>query len=602
MKKTLLFACMLLVMLSCKKEITETSECNYSPLTFTTSPVPTGGKDSSGKIELGSDKGIPFSLKNMRAAANFINDNSNLGLSIILPTHYYVQFKPTTEEHLISLDSLSNIYALYNYPIEYEIVQEGTHLSTSTSTYNKYDPLYASIPVGDILPDIPYSVIDTLCDPDEDDNDITIVSYVLTGNSSELGILYNGETFTENTLKEYLALPNETRASNKYLPCGYLKVYDTQKGNYVPVKNTQLKFVRFGIAYNVTTNENGYFEFKKKISGKITLKACWKNGSYTIRKSWNEMIGIATADYIVEINKNNTGSDFKIEKNNPHLWYKATVSNSLFKYNKHMESCGLNGVRGGANVWVVLSENGAGGAALMARKYAWSVTYNAIFTDYLGYMLPISYPITTLVNLLFRNLYPDLIFSISNSRFDTEYIDKLVFHEAGHFSHGLKAGNIFWGNFVQNELSNILNCNRNPYGDGTTPSISAGKRIALSEGWATFCEYKCMNYYYSGYNVEYFNMETIPSSEYENWFLTGLFWDIFDNVIDSNSKLINGQTGALINYIEDNLQIGNINSLSSVYSKLTSTTNSGNDLKSKLITSYPSKSSQINKLFTSYGY
>lgn len=112
----------------------------------------------------------------MRAAANFINDNSNLGLSIILPTHYYVQFKPTTEEHLISLDSLSNIYALYNYPIEYEVVQEGTHLSTSTSTYNKYDPLYASIPIGDVLPDIPHSVIDTLCDPDEDDNDITIVS------------------------------------------------------------------------------------------------------------------------------------------------------------------------------------------------------------------------------------------------------------------------------------------------------------------------------------------------------------------------------------------------------------------------------------------
>lgn len=602
MKKALLFACMMLVMASCRKEKTETNEYDYSPLTFTTSPAPTGGKDNSGKIELGSNKGIPFSLKNMRAAANFINDNSNLGLSIILPTHYYVQFKPTTEEHLISLDSLSNIYALYNYPIEYKVVQEGTHLSTSTSTYNKYDPLYASIPIGDVLPDIPYSVIDTLCDPNEDDNDITIASYVLTGNSSELGILYNGETFTENTLKEYLALPNETRASNKYLPCGYLKVYDTQKGTYVPVKNTQLKFVRFGVPYNVTTNENGYFKFNKKISGKITLKACWKNGSYTIRKSWNEMIGIATADYIVEINKNNTGSDFKIEKNNPHLWYKATVSNSLFKYNKHMESCGLNGVKGGVNVWVVLSENGVGGAALMAKKYTWSVTYNAIFTDYLDYMLPVSYPIITITNLLFRNLYPDLIFSISNNRFDTEYIDKLVFHEAGHFSHGLKAGNIFWGNFVQNELSNILNCNGNPYGDGITPSLSAGKRIALSEGWATFCEYKCMNYYYSGYNLEYFNMKTIPSSDYEKWFLSGLFWDIFDNVIDSNSKLLYGQNGALINYIEDNLQIGNINSLGSVYSKLTSTTNSGNDLKSKLITSYPSKSSQINQLFTSYGY
>lgn len=589
---------------SCKKAETESEiTSNYdSPLTFITSDTPTERSNSYERMVLGNRKEIPFSLKNMRIASKFINDNSDLGLSKIIPTHYYIQFSPTNNEHLIILDSLSSTYAMYNYPIEYEVIQEGVHVSTSSLTHNKFDPLYASIPINDILPNIPYTIIDTLCDPDEDDNELTIVSYVLTGNSSELDILYNGEIFTKSTLKEYLALPNDTRAITKYLPQGYLKVYDTDKETYVPVKNTEVKLVRYGIAHNVTTNSNGYFKYKKKIVGKVKLKASWKNGNYTIRKSWNEMIGIATADYIDDINKNNSGNDFRIRKSDSHLWYKATVSNALFKYNKHIKSCNINGVHGNANVWVVLSEDGAGGAALMAKKYTWSVTYNAIFTDGLKYYLPLSYPVTTLCNLLFKHLYPDLIFSISNNNLSTERIDKLVFHEAGHFSHGLKAGNAFWGEFVQNELSNILELNGDPYGNGTTPSLSAGEQISLSEGWATFCEYKCMNHYYTNYSKEYFNMNTTPSSDSDNWFLTGLFWDIFDDIHDTNSVLLDGQTGDTINYIIDSLQIGSMNNLSPVYSKMTSTISSGNKLKTKLLLSYPQKSNQIDQLFKSYGY
>lgn len=597
-------------LLSFKKADTEpemSKTANY-PFTFYTTSLPETRSGNFGEIVLGNNMGIPFSLSNMRDAAQFIDENSELGLTTIVPTHYYVKFMPVTNEHLIILDSLGDTYALYNYPIEYVIVQEGDHMarssSVSTSTYNKFDPIYASIPINDILPDVPYNIVDTLCDPNEDDNDLMITSYVLTGNASELGILYNGEIFTENSLKEYLLLPNATRASVKYLPNGHLKVYDTEKEDFVPVKNTSLKLVRFGIPYIVKTDEYGYFEFDKKIIGKIDVKASWKNGDYTIRKSWNEMIGIATSDYICEINKNNTGNDIEIDNTvKPNLWYKATVSNALQKYNEHMESCGVTGVHDNANVWVVIMERGVGGAAPLAKKYAWSVTYNVIFSDYMSFLLPITYPKVTVLNLLFRDLYPDLVFTITDGEFRTDDICRNVFHEAAHFSHGLKAGNVFWGNFVQDEVANIIvSLGDNPYGDGTYPSIVSGKRIALAEGWAYFCESKCMVEYYGDSGEENFNMQTIPSQNMFAWHLTGLFWDIFDANFDTNSYTINGQNGDTLCRIIDYLQIGNMNNLAPVYNKLIGDVNNGIDLKNRLLLSYPSKGSQINQLFLKYLY
>lgn len=86
------------------------------------------------------------------------------------------------------------------------------------------------------------------------------------------------------------------------------------------------------------------------------------------------------------------------------------------------------------------------------------------------------------------------------------------------------------------------------------------------------------------------------------WLLTGLFWDIVDNEVDSQSNLINGQTLQIINYITDNLHIGSLSDLSPVYNCMTSTTLNGGSLKSKLLSAYQSNATKINQLFTTYGY
>ncbi len=606
---------------SCKKEnsVSEMQvQDSTSPLSYSVSELPANNAkdgDESSRMTIGKDKGIPFSLRNMREAARFINANSNHGLIVVVPTHYYVQFNPTTDEHLSVLDELCNTYALFNYPIQNEVVIEGNYLSTSNTSQNKFDPLYASIPVGNALPAVPYTVIDTLFDPEEEQFDLTVVSYVLTGNADQLGIQYNGHDLTVSTLTEYLALPEATRASGNYNPEGVLKV-QVSGNNYAPVSNTKLQIVRWGIPYPVYTDANGHFKLDKKMRGEVKVRATWRNGDYIIRKSWNEMIGIATSDAICYMNYGSSGPNkqIKIDKTNTHLWYKATVSNSVYKYNKHMEARGVTGIHNDANIWVMVSNSGKGGAAPLAKKYSWAVTNNGLLSGWLQYITPATYPIVNSFNLLFRHLYPDITLSFSSTNTDTESIDMLLFHEAGHFSHGVKAGGSFWCEFVRREFENIVNnSNHDPYQDGTKPSIASGQLIALCEGWADFCRYALINhYYYNDYPnyLENYTMRTTPSLLCDQitgygknfWWLSGLFWDIVDNAQETNSTRVDGQTGAFKNVIVDNLKIGSFDNLSPVYNCLINNTNNGGQLKSKLLTAYPGKASQINELFRSYGY
>ena len=608
------------VLSGCKKEkfISDIQTQDISsPLSFTTSELPLGDtKDGDGanRMEIGIERGIPYSLRNMRVAADFIDANSTLGRMTIVPTHYYVQFNPFNEDHLILLDSLCDTYALFNYPIQNEVVKEGNHLSLSSSTLNKFDPLYASIPIGDVLPDIPYQVIDTLYDPDDVQFDLIIVSYVLTGNANLLGIKYNGENLTPSTLPQYLALPESTRGNAGYYPEGKLMV-QISGNDYVPVRNTELNIVRFCIPHKTSTDSTGDFKLRKKMYGEVKIRATWRNDDFIIRKSWNEMLGIATSDAVCTMNKNNAGSEtrIKIKQTDPHLWYKATVNNSLHKYNQHMDARGVSGVHNKANIWVMVSNSGKGGAAPLAKKYAWAVTYNGVLSGWLQYLAPVTYPIITQFNLLFRNLYPDIVLSLTNSNQNTLAIDWTVFHESGHFSHGVKAGGNFWCEFVRREFENIVNnSNNNPYQDGTKPSIASGQLIALCEGWADFCRFITLNNYYDGYSnyLEDYTMRETPSllnnqvGDYRKdfWWLSGLLWDIVDNTPETNSTRVNGLTGEFKNNIVDNLMIGGFDNLLPVYNCLTSNTKNGGHLKAKLITHYPNNTSQINELFTSYGY
>ncbi|MDZ4204093.1 MAG: hypothetical protein U1C46_04665 [Bacteroidales bacterium] len=613
---SVVFSILMLTIVSCIKEFQEpndpkTIEINSETLKNTS--------NDDLYIILGEERQIAYSVENMQKAVDFINmnlSNSPFMGRRIFATHLYLQFLPNTEEHLTILNQLSiaGEIVLSNYPLHCKIVKQGSFIRENDPDKIKYAPLYTTVPLGYNIPNVPYNIIEWVYEPTADEFDLEVTALVLTANKDELDIMINGTPIAQANLLDYLKLP-ESEKSGKFTPQGRFVVWDTEltNNNYVGVRNTHVLIGRLIWWHSISTNGNGEFVDNRTYRGTVHVRAAWETQDFTIRKHWNEVIGLGISDYLMELTKNNNNRTYETLHTDNHKWYKATVNNALVKYNSNMNLQAVPGVSGWANIWVQ-EGNHFRGAAPMMKQYTWSTTYNALLADWLVWLSPITFPIATVMNLLFGHLYPDMIVTMNDK--NTKRIDQLVFHEAGHFSHAKKAGGSFWSVFVNRELENIINSG-DPYRDGTQPSEWSGQLIALCEGWATFTEYLNMRDYYGtdweGNNahthIENFTMRSVPSTinvEDNGWFLTGLIWDIMDNQGETSpfSLFINSNVQPTSSTsIIDNLSIWNLSSnLSPLYNNLTSSTNNANDLRTKLLNGYPNSSSQIYQLFQSYGY
>ncbi len=568
-------------------------------------------------VILGKQKEIAYSAKNMQRTVNYINKNIASSKYIgrqIKPTHYYIKFLPNNEEHLKILDRMDkeDKIVLSSYPLDYEIVQQGSFLKEDDNEKVKYTALYTTVTKDYNFPNVPYEILEEVYKPNDNEGDLEIAALVLNGEEKVLGIKYKTKQLGKDNLLEFLKNSSKGSKGWRYRPHGYFKVWDTDKSRYVGVMSTKISIGR-GLWWQYTyTNSSGHFTSPKRYIGGVVIKAKWRSVSATIRRTKSEIIGIGVSDYLMGIRKSSNGKTFNTVLSDPHKWFKATVQNSIIKYNNYMQPRGVSGIYG-ANIWVIdATSTLGGGATVMMNRYTWSTTYSAILAGWLPNLVSVTFPLTGVLNALVGHLYPDIVYAISSK--NTKGIDQLVFHESGHFSHALKARGIFWGNLVRRELDNILSCHGDSYCRGINPSYSAGRQIALAEGWATFTEYATMNNYYSkDINdipitplMENFTMRTVPANiNYKNngWFLTGLFWDIVDNHSDSNSWLYFRDTGIRIRKINDHLNLGSFSSdFRPIYNRLTGSIYSGSSLKTSLRNANPSSTNKINELFFGYGF
>ena len=247
------------------------------------------------------------------------------------------------------------------------------------------------------------------------------------------------------------------------------------------------------------------------------------------------------------------------------------------------------------------------------------------------------------INLVIPHLRPDLIFgglnekniSSSDKTSNTVRIYQLVFHESAHYLYASKAGSYFWAQLFASEISNNILIG-DSYSDGSKPSYTAAKRIALVEGWATFCEIKITSSIYNkaylayilddennrrgkmyeskdeiiGF-IENFNVYDRPMSagnlDNKHWFMHGIMWDLLDNYNDIRLEIsgrYNDDGATMINYIDAsyNLGLSNINDVSPIFNRLDRTVEAPIELKNALISEYPLKEPEITTLFDSYGY
>ncbi|MCF6296096.1 MAG: hypothetical protein L3J25_10465 [Flavobacteriaceae bacterium] len=622
------------------------------------------------KIVLGEQLKNPYSVANMKNAFSYYNEkvsNSPFKKKKVKVTHFYIKITPTTENHLIALDNLDNSDdvdspILHDYPLDYDIIEEGDYYIEPKDENDLYYPSYTVIPVGYKLPNnLPFENIEDLYYPeDEKEYDIETVALFFADWKDDLEA--DDIFVTEETLPEYLKKSLEEQNANRlfgrrYRPYGYVNIENTDSNDFDPLMKAKISIGRSFWWRYTYTDDAGYFRSPKKYRGKVRIRAKWRGYTATIRKTWNEILGFWVSDHLMTLKRRSNGRTKNISYTEPHngifgvdlrgghLWFKGTTHNGLRKYNDYAAINGIDKPISYANVWAW--SGGKSSSTPMLHEFPMLPQMASIAgigqSDF--WHASIQYVTSAGIGLVPHWIRPDQIFAnlknkkVSGStQSNTVRIHQLVFHESGHYSHAKKAGSWFWANVFATEMSNSI-LEGDPYVDGSSPSFQAGSRISLAEGWGNFTEFKITSYHYrkaymssingtgffndtaSGNNIsiernmENFNIYDKPMNDDRfddySWFLHGIMWDL----LDSNTENFIGNTGLTfsrrrdgdglsLNNIVDNIAIGTSNEydLSFVFNSLGSTVHSACDLRNDINIAVPGLDFAINPLFTSYGY
>lgn len=662
MKKIFYFLSAIVLFTSCNDdEILKDSENSKSNNTLAMRTNENDKPDEHMPIVLGEKLDNPYTVANMQSAFDYYNSvvpNSPFEGKTVEATHYYIKITPNTTEQLIMLDELDdsddeNAPVLQDYPLDYEIKEEGDYYVMPKDENDIFHSAYTLIPVGYQFPSsVPYVILDKIYEPTEEEYDVETVALFFANWQEDL--LADEIEVTAETLPEYLRNSLAQQSSSRlfgrrYRPNGYVKVQNTDNQNLDPLLKAKISIGR-NIFWRYTyTDNNGYFEAPKKYRGKVRIRAKWRGYTATIRKTWNEIIGLWVSDHLMTITRGNNGRTKNIMYSEPHngifgidlagghLWFKGTTHNGLRKYNDFGSSNGISHIVNRANVWC-FARGGSSSAPMlykfrnlpqlastanMGQANFWHVMTNVVGGFAISLVPPHLRP-----DFMFRGLKDKKVKEGGQS--NTVRIHQLIFHESGHYSHASKAGPNYWAQVFAGEMSNAFLYNNDPYVDGTKPSLQVGRIIGMAEGWGNFCEFKITSAIYGKaymksingqamYSVsnintymERFNIYDVPMTEPEyddrHWFAHGIMWDLLDSAVDGSQSVHRTGNGNFVNYIIDNCFIGsssNTNDLSSIFNRLNSNIETPTQFRDTLINQYssnPTLQNQIIVLFKSYGY
>lgn len=603
------------------------------------------------RIYIGEKLDNPYSLSNMQQAFNqynTLNKTSSFSTKTTLQaTHKYIQINPVDESDLTLLSNLDGAdngsIVLHDFPLDYEITYEGDYYVNPVDESDLYHPVYTVIPVNYIMPKgLPYVTLDLLYQPTEEEYEVETLSLESAGWENEVGcrdsevVCSEFEMVTEEPAEGPQIQSSKTQVEAKlfgrrYRPSGYVMVQNTDNNAMEPLRQAKISIGR-GIWWRYTyTDNNGYFSAPKRYRGKVRIRAKWRSNIATIRKSWNEMLGVQVSDHLMTMTRSSNGKTKNIYFGDDRLWYKGTVHNALVKYNDFASANGINKLISGANVWVWKNGDGSAATPMFNRhKHLSSISSIAGVGQSKVWDVVINSVASFVINLLPQRLQPDMLFTglkdyrRTSTQVSTDEIEQVVFHESAHYSHSVQAGIWNWAKLVASEVSNSI-AHGHPYVDGSEPSFTAAKQISLAEGWANFVEVKAMleknGRYRDGFSwlsttttrsrMNNFDMYTVPMTvtrtEFDSWFMHGIFWDIVDSQTDVIGRLRTGTTGSpvsnsFLGYIKDNLLVSSSNELYPIFSLLKSDVYTGCDFGQDLVNARPAQGPTIEELFHSYGY
>jgi len=528
--------------ITCTKEKTDVINTNIQTNNSTSDNSTIYVKRNEQPIILGKHKQNPFTVANMKRALDtlktYAQEAKAAGINLksvedidISATDLYVRVQPTDSSSLGLLTSDTTL-TLFNFPLDYEILQDGeiyydsTSRTQSTWLYTTVKPDYQP-PAG-----VKYEVLSDLfliehtenfsIDIIHDSTAVTSKSAKKTINSNAINALYavafaitgnENEINKGNKLKSYN--PNcaqvcwgrswwrvcFTWCTPYYTPEGTVKL-NTNNG-VIGAKGVKVRMWNWFTYTDAYTNANGYF----KSPSNFYSWSCWGYVDYHIRldgrnrMSWDirnteSFAGVLSflTDYYNAGNHSANNFDIVFDTNTE-FWGKTVINNAIYDYVENaVVKDGLTTPPNNLVIACAMANGDFSSSAPLLNKYI-NYSFTLGFSDtWLGYTGGlIGGTLDFLRFIILGNFQPDLILRYSKNISDYSQITHTTWHELTHASQlecmknqkGLFWVSNYWSENVYRQVMS-----GKTYGSKGDPSWQI---IALSEGWANYREKKMAN-------------------------------------------------------------------------------------------------------------
>jgi hypothetical protein len=174
-----------------------------------------------GQMELGEQLENPYSVENMRKALENVESQLKSATKVE-PTHYYVRFRPKSEQELGLITRDTTLY-VYDYPLDVEVKRGGTHYHDPSIPANEITWQYTVVPIDYVFPDVQYQKLAELFLPEER-NELQELKSASLDHFDWLKLETEALRITGN-LNERNA-DNNTLKSTYWRPSGTIRVYD----------------------------------------------------------------------------------------------------------------------------------------------------------------------------------------------------------------------------------------------------------------------------------------------------------------------------------------------------------------------------------------
>lgn len=551
------------------------------PSTESVAKIDTLGNDSStidadknGMITLGEKFANPYSIENMQAAYNELAKTRAGGDDVnITVTDLYVRFLPKDSAEYRKLKEDLKL-ELFDYPLDHDILSEGTGYHDPSLPENQITWQYTTVkpdfrfPVG-----IKCEILDRCFIPRDEDTADDTDSTRAMGDNAKTNFLGELEYkalervgYIKCLERKGLIQPG-TRGLFSFLkgskPDGYIKVYDNCFRKDVPVKGIKVRatsLIKWTTAY---TDENGYYKMNHKHYWGPLYSVSFDNvKGFDIWGRTGPITGCAI--YIMGFH-NKKGYDRTFGESST-CWEWATINNAAYEYYSNCQTKNDYPTCPPTDNLKIWAWGGTGKGCTPMLHHAnglIGIDGHSSWTNFFANIF-VGVPATFFHEVFYFGM-PDVI--IGTNSIKSERLYELVCHELSHASHYQVVGDDYWTKYVNYIIT------YGSYGDGTGNNSGV---CGVGEMWG----------YAMGYIEEYEKYKggvygNIPHPVnndgvvFDYWFTPDIIWGIYrDGIL--NKKQISDC--------------------------MTSNVRSHEQLKQRMIDTYPTKKDKINYIFNKYGY